>query len=218
MKKRKGFTLIELLVVIAIIAILAAMLLPALERARTQARQSLCMSNLKQLGISVGMYLNDFNEYFYPVVWGWTSDMGTYNGTSFLRTLVELGYASGYMKYSGGTSGSLIDAGGIVVCPDVRRPQYVYYVADFNYNAYLGAGWSTKYVKLSKVKFPSRTLLFCEGSYSQRHDPPSIWSNTLNHRIYGRHLNYQMLNCLFVDGSVRALNYHEFVNGGIFNP
>jgi prepilin-type N-terminal cleavage/methylation domain-containing protein/prepilin-type processing-associated H-X9-DG protein len=218
MKKKNGFTLIELLVVIAIIAVLAAMLLPALDRARTQARQSICMANLKQIGIAVRMYLDDFNEYFYPVVWGWTSDMGTWNGTSFLRTLVNMNYAPGYMRYSGGTSGNLIAAGGVVVCPDVRRPQYTVYVADFNYNAYLGYGWSTKYGKLSRVKYPSQTLLFCEGCYSQRHDPPSIWSNTLNHRIYGRHFNYQMLNCLFVDGSVRALNYNEFVKGNIFSP
>lgn len=215
MKKKTGFTLIELLVVIAIIAILAALLLPALDRAKTQARQSVCMSNLKQLGIAVGMYLNDFNEYFYPTVWGWTSDMGTYNGTSFLRTLVQLGYASGYMRYSGGTSGNLIAADGIVVCPDVRRPQYVYYVADFNYNYYLG---QPTYGKLTKVKKPSQTLLFCEACYSQRHYAPDIWANTLNHRIYGRHFNYQRLNCLFVDGSVRSLGYHEFVRENIFSP
>jgi len=63
--KKRGFTLIELLVVIAIIAILAAMLLPALARAREQARRSVCISNLKQIGLAIKMYAQDYKE-FYP--------------------------------------------------------------------------------------------------------------------------------------------------------
>jgi len=62
--KEKGFTLIELLVVVAIIAILAAMLLPALSKAREKARQAVCMGNLKQISTGLAMYMDDNDGYF----------------------------------------------------------------------------------------------------------------------------------------------------------
>ena len=65
---RRGFTLIELLVVIAIIAILAAILFPVFARAREKARQASCQSNLKQMGLAMMMYCQDYDEK-YPSVY-----------------------------------------------------------------------------------------------------------------------------------------------------
>src|SRR5947209_1776288 len=64
MQRRHGFTLIELLVVVAIIAILAAILFPVFAQAREKARQTTCLSNLKQLGLGFRMYLQDNDDQF----------------------------------------------------------------------------------------------------------------------------------------------------------
>jgi prepilin-type N-terminal cleavage/methylation domain-containing protein len=68
--KTRGFTLIELLVVIAIIAILAAILFPVFAQARESARKAVCLSNNKQLGLAVMMYVQDYDEGFPVNLWG----------------------------------------------------------------------------------------------------------------------------------------------------
>ncbi|MCX7706079.1 MAG: prepilin-type N-terminal cleavage/methylation domain-containing protein [bacterium] len=102
MMKKHGFTLIELLVVIAIIAILAAMLLPVLSKARENARRSVCVSNMKQLGTILSMYSQDFDGY-YP---HWTSQ-------NILRALAIL-QTEGYVKNVE-----------IFICPSAKRRDHI---------------------------------------------------------------------------------------------
>jgi prepilin-type N-terminal cleavage/methylation domain-containing protein/prepilin-type processing-associated H-X9-DG protein len=76
--RHKGFTLIELLVVIAIIAILAAILFPVFARAREKARQTSCLSNVKQLGLGIQMYISDYDERL-PVGSDWGVGLSVYH-------------------------------------------------------------------------------------------------------------------------------------------
>jgi len=137
--RRTGFTLIELLVVIAIIAILAAILFPVFARAREKARQTSCLSNVKQLGMGMYMYTSDYDECT-PIAY---SGVNWWNGTWKERIYP---YVKNYQLYN---------------CPSKKTADPPTGTGIYGINAYIGE--AVAYVSLAQITMPAETFALGEN-------------------------------------------------------
>lgn len=202
-KMKKKFTLIELLIVISIIAILAAMLLPALAKSRVLAKKTACYNNVRQIGIMVSMYIDERKGWM-PMAWPrYAENYGYAKHSGFAYDLMDMIPTYPRMLKT------------IFDCPELDSSRYSLAtrntINEYGWNQYFmgdreGAAGSTQRKKVVAFKRTSENLCMAEvndGSGSSDQE----WKYALHYKYNYRHNNRS--NLLFLDGHAGDRTYLE---------
>ena len=216
--KIKAFTLIELLVVIAIIAILAAILFPVFARARENARRSSCQSNLKQIGLGIIQYTQDYDERFPMRIWGAPASVDLQEYNSWRRSIFP--YVKSTQLFACPSNSNVQNANvpGGINCRDSDPAKLVaggsvsgapVFPISYAINGWGGVTGGTTPapqgggINLSQMQDPARTLLVGE---SRRE-----YSELVPVHAFNGHL--QTCNFLYTDGHVKAIKPSTTIQG-----
>jgi prepilin-type N-terminal cleavage/methylation domain-containing protein/prepilin-type processing-associated H-X9-DG protein len=218
MLKKKAFTLIELLVVIAIIAILAAILFPVFAQAREAARKTTCLSNLKQLGLGMIMYTQDYDEKM--VLWEQGSGNVFFDSQNFAETWDRL--LQPYIKNNlvSGCPSDLSDKG-------FSPYGGTYAIRSFSIPGNIGGNWCNTSTNpqpnppaLAAIPEPSLTIMLNERdncASGAGSDPHAIWGwcsvNDAESETAWRH--NKQANYVYADGHAKNTPYQAATADGM---
>lgn len=214
-----GFTLVELLIVVAIIAILAALLLPALRRGKASAYRVRCVSNLHQLGLAAHMYFEDNGGNC--LRYGGVSTNG--GQLYWFGWLGQGGEGSRAFDASQGALFPYLRGRGVEVCPSLN-----YYLADFKlkasgaaygygHNRYLSAPNSRPPTRVSRITRPTETVLFADAAQVNTFQEPASAEHPMLEEFYyvdagtdqpnGHFRHAQKAGVMFCDGHAALERY-----------